>query len=223
MDGARFANAVAALGCTPGRDDLARRRRCAVLRRHQERRAGGRGGDLLRSGEGRRFRLPAQARRASLLQDALPLGAARRLSRRRSVAAQRARTPIAWRRAWPTAWRALAGARLRHPVEANELFVELPETAIGALAAAASASIAGTASRRAACASSRPSTAGSRMPTPSSRWRAGTPPGVSASSPPAGATSVNALLTEPCVTSAERGDFCRAVVAQRRTAFLDDG
>ena len=38
MDGARFANALARLGVQPGGDELARRRRHPVVRRHQERR-----------------------------------------------------------------------------------------------------------------------------------------------------------------------------------------
>ena len=49
MDGARFANALVSLGCSPARDDLARRRRRAVVRRDQERRARLRGGGVLRS------------------------------------------------------------------------------------------------------------------------------------------------------------------------------
>ena len=89
MDGARFANALAFLKAEPGGDHLARRRRHPLLRRHQERRAGRRGGGDLRQGAGRGIRLPAQARGPSLLQDALPLGPARRLSRGRSLAEER--------------------------------------------------------------------------------------------------------------------------------------
>jgi NAD+ diphosphatase len=48
MDGARFANAVAGLGLSPAEADLARRRRCPVLRRHQDGLAGRRGGGFLR-------------------------------------------------------------------------------------------------------------------------------------------------------------------------------
>ncbi len=47
MDGARFANALVSLDCSPGRDELARWRRRAVFRGHQERRARLRGRDFL--------------------------------------------------------------------------------------------------------------------------------------------------------------------------------
>ena len=65
MDGARFANALVALGCTPGRADLEGRRRRAELRRHQERLPRGRGGDPVRPRPRLGVRAAPQARRAS--------------------------------------------------------------------------------------------------------------------------------------------------------------
>ncbi len=56
-------------------------RRCAVLRSDEERSAGGGGGRLFRSGARRRFHFPPQAERASRLENAVSLGAARSLSR----------------------------------------------------------------------------------------------------------------------------------------------
>ena len=89
-------------GLRGGRHHLARGCRCALLRRHQERRAGRRGGDLLRSRKGRRFRIPPQEGRASAVEDALRLGAARRLSGGRVVARRRRRTPMRWHSNWRT-------------------------------------------------------------------------------------------------------------------------
>ena len=75
MDGARFANAVAALGCTPA--DLTWRAGVDVLsfRRHQEWLPRRRRGGLLRSGRGARFRVRPPARRAHFLQALVRLAA----------------------------------------------------------------------------------------------------------------------------------------------------
>ncbi len=65
MDGARFANAVAALGVPPARALPRRRRRRPLPGRHQERHGGGRGGGLLRPGAGRASSSTAASRPAS--------------------------------------------------------------------------------------------------------------------------------------------------------------
>ena len=70
-----------------GRDDLEGRCRRALSRRDQERRHGGRGGDPVRPGESLGVRAAPQARRTSVLQDALHLGADGGLSHGRAVAA----------------------------------------------------------------------------------------------------------------------------------------
>ena len=61
MDGARFANVAGRDRRGAGGAHLARRRRRAVVRRDQERRARLRGGDRLRSRQGRRHAVSAQA------------------------------------------------------------------------------------------------------------------------------------------------------------------
>lgn len=135
MDGARFANAVAALGCSPA--ELTWRAGVDVLSLGATKngalaaeaviffdpdRAGDfgfrrkRGGHLLSK---MRF-LSAQLE--AYLTDGLWL----RLATHANRMAARLSTALA----------ALPGARLRHPTEANEVFVELPEGTIGRLAAA---------------------------------------------------------------------------------------
>lgn len=69
MDGARFANAVAALGCAP-----------AEPRRDQERLPRGGGGAAVQAGAGPGAGLPAQARGTSAVEDAVPVAAARCLA-----------------------------------------------------------------------------------------------------------------------------------------------
>jgi threonine aldolase len=68
IDGARFANALVSLQCTGVRDELEGRDRRIVVRRHEERRARLRGGDIFRSPESREPALPAQTRRAYLIE-----------------------------------------------------------------------------------------------------------------------------------------------------------
>jgi threonine aldolase len=109
----------------PGGSDLAGRRRCAVLWRHQDGLAGRRGGRLLRPQAGRRFRLSLQTGRPTGVEDALPVGAVARNSRkRRLVAARRARQRHG------TASGGRSGRRHRpagaFPVQANGVFVRLP-------------------------------------------------------------------------------------------------
>ena len=96
MDGARFANAVASLGCRAQGDHLAGRRRRALLRRHQERDGGGGSGRLLRPGAGARVRLSVQAGRPARVQDALPVRAMGGDAAGRRLAAECPRTPTGW-------------------------------------------------------------------------------------------------------------------------------
>lgn len=135
MDGARFANAVAALGCRPA--DLTWRAGIDVLSLGATKNGAlaaeavvfftperaaefgfrrKRGGHLFSK---MRF-LSAQL--DAYLADGLWL----RLAARANQMAARLSSGLA----------VLPGARLRHPTEANEVFVELPEPAIAALAAA---------------------------------------------------------------------------------------
>ncbi len=135
MDGARFANAVAALGCAPA--DLTWRGGVdvlsfgatkngalaaeAVIFFDREKAADfafrrKRGGHLLAK---MRF-LSAQLE--AYLADGLWLDNARHANRMAARLADGLAT--------------IAGARLRHPTQANEVFVELPEAAIRAAAAA---------------------------------------------------------------------------------------
>jgi threonine aldolase len=79
IDGARFANAVTALGCHP-----------AEITWQAGRRHGRGGGRLLRPGARRAAGLSIQARRASRLEDALSRRATRGVSKGRLVAGERA-------------------------------------------------------------------------------------------------------------------------------------
>jgi threonine aldolase len=135
MDGARFANAVAALGCSPA--DLAWRA----------------GVDVLSLGATKNGALAAEA--VVFFDPAKADGFAYRrkrgghlFSKMRFLSAQldayladglwlrNARHANAMAGRIAAGLAALPGARLRHPVEANEVFVELPEAAIAALDAA---------------------------------------------------------------------------------------
>ena len=96
--------------CIAGAGDLEGGRRCALLRRHQGRRARRRGRAVLRSGARRQHAGAAQARRPSRLQAPLHRRADRGLSRRRSAGSGSRATPMPW----PTGWRdGLAGRRPR--------------------------------------------------------------------------------------------------------------
>jgi threonine aldolase len=135
MDGARFANAVAALGCAPA--ELTWRA----------------GVDVLSFGATKNGALAAEAVIFFAPEKAAELALRRKrgghlLSKMRFCSAQ-LEAYLAeglWldnaARANRMAARLAAGlaraprARLRHPVEANEVFIELPEAVIGALAAA---------------------------------------------------------------------------------------
>ncbi len=133
MDGARFANAVAALGCTPA--ELTWRAGVDVLSFGATKNGAlaaeavivfdpGKAADLAfrRKRAGHLFSkmrfLSVQL--AAYLEDELWL----RNARHANAMARRLGQGLA----------ALPGARLRHPVEANEVFVEMPEAAIAALA-----------------------------------------------------------------------------------------
>ena len=89
MDGARFANALAFVGCTPA--ELSWKAGVDVLslgatkNGAMARRSGG----LLQCRARPRVRVPPQARRPSAVEDAVPVGAARRLPDRWAVARQR--------------------------------------------------------------------------------------------------------------------------------------
>ncbi len=135
MDGARFANAVAALGCSPA--ELTWRAGVDVLSLGATK-----NGAL--AAEAVVFFTPAKAadfafRRkrgghlfskmrflSAQLEAYLADGLWLRLAAHANRLAARLSVGLA----------ALPGARLRHPTEANEVFVELPEAAITALAAA---------------------------------------------------------------------------------------
>ena len=133
MDGARFANALVATWRLACRDDLARRRRHPVARGDQERRARLRGGDVLRSRQGRGL-CPTSASGPG------------RPCRKAASSAPRWRpgSPAAcgsiWRGA-PTRPRPSASPRgspprpacgSAFPTEANEVFVVAPDAALAA-------------------------------------------------------------------------------------------
>ncbi len=132
MDGARFANAIAALGCTPA--DITWRA----------------GVDALSFGATKNGALAAEAVIFFDPAKARDMGYRRKrgghlISKMRFLSAQldaylandlwlaNARHANAMAAQLGSGLAALAGARLRYPVEANEVFVELPERAISAL------------------------------------------------------------------------------------------
>ena len=135
MDGARFANAVAALGCSPA--ELTWRA----------------GVDVLSLGATKNGALAAEAVVFFEPKKAAEFGFRRKrgghlFSKMRFLSAQLEAylTDDLWLRHAAHANRmaarlsgglaALPGARLRHPTEANEVFIELPDVVIDALAAA---------------------------------------------------------------------------------------
>jgi threonine aldolase len=135
MDGARFANAVAALGCSPA--ELTWRAGVDVLSLGATK-----NGAL--AAEAVVFFEPAKAAdfafrrkrgghlfsKMRFLSAQLDAYLADGLWLRQAAHANRLAARLS------TGLAALPGARLRHPTEANEVFVELPEAAIEALAAA---------------------------------------------------------------------------------------
>ena len=126
MDGARFANALVRLGVTPAQSDLAGGRRRALVRRHQGRRARGRGGGVLRSGPGRDDGGAAQARPAI----SSPSTASSRRSSKRSSPTACGSISRATPTAWPIASRRRSQGLGIAPVwnvEANLVFVLLPQ------------------------------------------------------------------------------------------------
>ena len=134
VDGARFANAVAGAGLRARGHHVARRRRRAIVRRNQERRPRRRGGDLFDPERARDFgyrrkrggHLVSKMRFVSAQLEAyLKDGLWLRNARHANAMAQRLAAALV----------RTEGARLRHPVEANEVFVELPDAVIVALAA----------------------------------------------------------------------------------------
>ena len=90
MDGARLANADRPPRHDAGRDHVEGRRRHALVRRDQERRADGRGRRVLRQGARPEYALPPPPRGSPVLEDAVPLRPARGVHRGRPVASQRA-------------------------------------------------------------------------------------------------------------------------------------
>ena len=84
------------MNASPARGDLEGGRRCALVRRHQGRRARRRGGGVLRSRARRRHAGAAQARRPSRLQAPLRRRADRGLSRRRPAGSRWRATPTPW-------------------------------------------------------------------------------------------------------------------------------
>ena len=93
MDGARLANAVARLGCTPAEATWKWGSTCCRSG-PPERGADRGGGGVLQPRAGRERALPAPARGAPLLQDALPLRPARRDRPGRPLAPQRPHTNL---------------------------------------------------------------------------------------------------------------------------------
>ena len=103
MDGARFANAMAQLGCSPAEATW----KCGVdVLSFGATKAGALAAEAVIFFDpalARRFRISPQARRPSGVQDALCLGPARGHAGGRSLAAPARRGPTVWRRALPTA------------------------------------------------------------------------------------------------------------------------
>ena len=133
VDGARFANAVASLGCAPA--DIAQRAGVDVL-------SFGGTKNGMPFGEAvvffdralaEEFGAAAHAGRPARLEDALSRGAVDRRARAtaRGCATRRMRTR--WRRRLADAIADVPGTRLLAPVEANGVFVDVPLPMIAAL------------------------------------------------------------------------------------------
>ena len=90
-------NALARMNVSPAEADLEGRRRCALVRRHQGRRDGRGGRDLLRPQARRQHAGPAQARRRARLEASLHRGADGGVSRRTISGSSSRATPTRWR------------------------------------------------------------------------------------------------------------------------------
>ena len=125
MDGARFANALVALGVLAGRDDLAGRRRRALVRRDQERRARLRGGGVLRQGRARRLSL-LRKRGGHTLSKGRLLGAQMAAYLEDGLWLDSPRAPTPRARRLSEGLVALPGVRWPGRPQANEVFVVAP-------------------------------------------------------------------------------------------------
>ena len=126
VDGARLANAAAALERAAARDHDRRRRRRGLLRRDEERARARRGGRVLRSGPRRRGSPTCASRRcSSRRRAAFSPRSSSRCSRATSGSAA-PRMPTRWPRASATRCWACPGVRLTQPVQANGVFALLP-------------------------------------------------------------------------------------------------
>ena len=133
MDGARFANAVASLGCHPA--DIAQRAGIDVL-------SFGGTKNGLPIGEAivffdrdarRRIRAPAQAGWAARVEDALPRRAVDRHARRTARGSCTPPTPTRWRAGFPHAVERVPGARLIAPTRPTACSSHLPPAVIAGL------------------------------------------------------------------------------------------
>ena len=110
--------------------DLETRHRRSIARRLEERGTVRRGGRLFQSRARRGVRAAPQTSGPSVVEAALSELPAARLSRGRPVAAQRGARRMRWRRGLPGDSAELPFAALLQNVEANEVFVALPEKLI---------------------------------------------------------------------------------------------
>ena len=126
MDGARFANAVARLGCSPAEATW----RCGIdIMSFGATKNGGALCDAIvvfapELADG----LAVQLRRAGQVWSKMRFASAQLigLCRKWAVASDGAAPRTRWRRASPPGWRRFPGARLLAPIEVNEIFLELP-------------------------------------------------------------------------------------------------
>ena len=131
------------LGCTPADATWKMRRRRAVARRHQERRAVRRGRGVLRSGPSARFRAPPQARGTSVVEAAIRERPTAGVLRSRPVARQRRATRMRWRRPWRGAWQHVPAPHCCNPSTPTKCSSRCPKPVVAALEGRDSASTAG--------------------------------------------------------------------------------
>ena len=133
MDGARFANAGASLRLQPGRPDLARRRRRALLRRHQERHGRRRSHRVLQPRAGGRLRLSPASRPANSPRRCAfcrrPGSACWRPGRGCATPSMATPAPCVSGSRSP----ALPGLEIMFPVQANAVFVRMVDERMAAL------------------------------------------------------------------------------------------